>query len=595
MVRTATPAASIVKIPSLALLAVLIMYGGACRNPTQTDMAGSLDSIQRYPDPVPVEVSFQPDQPVFPVDFGSYSEKTYIISNAEGRRAFLVKTNGSTRLIQGTGTGIALSRTFAVNPDSYPGRLEHEASLLFNANPPPILQEAQARSLARTITYGTPPPEYTEGTTEKNFWVEDDDGNFIEVPATLRAIGSYSYVWVANANYDAGSAQDRDNKLNAEQVRLIADRFDGTLEADYKDGIFRNVSSIFGFEYGGGDGGHGGRDGDQHISILLYDIDYDYTSTQTGGVLGYFWSKDFFTQTYLDSYYAGSGSTAPRTNYSEIFYLDAHFADRFPAAIYSTLAHEYQHMIHFNMKNIRLPVLSSAIWFNEMCSMVAEDLVLGNIGFTPEAVRSYGPQLRLDIFAYHYAESGVSDWRYDPLDSGSVLRSYAGAFAFGAYLARNFGGAAFFHELLHNDAVNEAAISAAMAAPGAVGNGQGFGIELLRYGEALVLTDSPADANFRSLHREVVSILPDASGGDPVSYTALPIDLGTIQQYSLYTNSFVSNGYGPRTYLPAESPSLRPYGTSLHTQSSWDTITGDLTVVLEAPEDSAVTFYLIIR
>jgi hypothetical protein len=546
----------------------------------------------------PQDFLYHPDQPVYEVDFGTSSTLELTVRGADGLQLYLVKTNPSGTRVNALATGSAVSTwEYLVNSSStseslivnQPGtnsldRQEHEAALRFNANPPPIPQEAQARSLARTIAYGEPNPDYTEGITKKDFWVERADKTWTTISATLRAIGRYSYIWVADNNYDNGSTRDWDNKLTTAQAKLIRDKFDGTASAGYRDGIFRNVSTIFGHEYGGGEGGHGGRDGDQHISILLYDIDFDYSRTQTGGVFGYFWSKDFYPQEQL--------SSNLKTNYTEIFYLDAHFADKYPEAIYSTMAHEYQHMIHFNMKTIRLG-RSSATWFNELCSMVAEDLVLGNIGLDP---LKDGPQSRLDVFAYHYAESGVSDW----LSGNEVLKSYASAFAFGAYLARNFGGAGFFHELMHNDQVNEAAISAAMAAPGALGNGKGFIQELLRYSEALVLTASQSGEGLRSLNREDTRVVPenpvgDGSTGTGISYTALSIDLGSMQQYNLATSGVVSNQSGLRTYLPSTEIELRPYGSSVHTQESWINIPGVFPIELVAPIDTEIRFYLIAR
>jgi hypothetical protein len=572
---------------------LLVLLAGACHPPNQTVLSGSLDAVQLYPDPNPVEFTYQPESPVLPIDFGSFSEKTVILGNATGRQVFLVKANSSTRVIPGTGTGAALSRSLSLDPASYTDRREHEAALLFNANPPLIPPEPPVRSLTRAITYGETNPSYVVGST-KTFGVEKADGTWAGISATLRSIGRYSYIWVADGNFDDTSTRNWDNLITDAQAGLIRDKFDGTIAAGYKDGVFRNVSTIFGYEFGGGDASinAGGRDGDQHISILIYDIDADYASSQNGGVFGYFWSKDFYTQAQLDSYYASyyPYDPVPQTNLAEIFYLDAHFADKYPNDIYSTMAHEYQHMIHFNMKNVRLDK-NSAVWFNEMCSMVAEDLVLENIELDPV---TDGPQSRLDIFAYHYAESGVSDWLY----GDEVLKSYAGAFAFGAYLTRNFGGAAFFHELLYNNGVNEAAITTAMAAlsvDGSVDNGLGFSQELLRYGEALVLTAAPAGEGLRSLNKAVTSTLADAVAGDTISYTALPINLDDIQQYNLSTGYLVSNGFGLRTYHPLDTPSLRPYGSSIHTQDSWASISGDLEIILEAPGDSAVRYYLIVR
>jgi hypothetical protein len=543
----------------------------------------------------PQDFLYHPAQPVYEVDFGTDSSLNLTVRGAEGLQLYLVKTNPSGAEVNALATGSAASTwEYLANSSStseslivnqpgtnYLDRQEHEAALRFNANPPPIPQEAQARSLARTIAYGEINPNYTEGITKKDFWVQKGD-TWIYLSATLRAIGRYSYIWVANAHPASGYTKDWNSHITNDQIGSIREKFDGTMKKDYTDGIFRNVSTIFGHEYGGGEGGHGGRDGDQHISILLYDIDGDYDEDQTGGVFGYFWGKDFYPQEQLN--------TNLKTNYAEIFYLDAHFADKYPEVIYSTMAHEYQHMIHFNMKTIRLG-RSSATWFNEMCSMVAEDLVLGNIDLDPA---KYGPQSRLDVFAYHYAEAGTAYWPNDYPDYYTLLKRYANTFAFGAYLARNFGGAGFFHELMHNDQVNEAAISAAMAAPGALGNGKGFNQELLRYNEALVLATSPASEGLRSMNRQVTSFVEDGPAGGGISYTALPIKLSAIGQYDL-DNQSGTNLLGMRSYLPDLELALRPYGTSIHTQESWANISGALSIVLKPPEDSTVRFYLVVQ
>ena len=249
---------------------------------------------------------YHPDRPVKAVEFVSGEPVNLTVYGAAGLQLYLVKVNTSAVQVEALATGSAVS-TWDYQPyiaaASEPAaelqssvkpllRQEHEAALLFNANPPPLPSELPVRSLARTIVYGETVPEYQEGITKRDFWVEGQNGEFITIPATLQAIGTYSYVWVADDNYST-SETTGDGNLTATQAGLIRDKFDGTMVTEYKDGIFRNVSTIFGHEYGGGDGGDGGRDGDQHISILLYDIDYDYLEGQNSGILGYFWGKDY--------------------------------------------------------------------------------------------------------------------------------------------------------------------------------------------------------------------------------------------------------------------------------------------------------------
>ena len=61
--------------------------------------------------------------------------------------------------------------------------------------------------------------EYSIGTTKK-FWIDDANGNFSQKTATLRAEGTYSYVWVVNDTYSSNSTLKNDNKINSVIVRV---------------------------------------------------------------------------------------------------------------------------------------------------------------------------------------------------------------------------------------------------------------------------------------------------------------------------------------------------------------------------------------
>ncbi|MFH2114455.1 MAG: hypothetical protein ABIJ86_08105, partial [Spirochaetota bacterium] len=323
----------------------------------------------------------------------------------------------------------------------------------------------------------------------------------------------------------------------------------------------------------------GGRDTDQHISILVYDVNFDYSSSQTGGTFGYFWAKDFYTQAQLDA-----ASSTYKTNYSELFYIDTNFTDRYMDMIVSTLAHEFQHMIHFNEKYVQHDQ-SSATWYNEMCAMVSEDLVLANIGLDPVID---GAQGRLSTFMYSYAESGIKDWVTSTWPA--TMKSYASAFAFGAYLARNYGGATFFQNLLANTLTNETSVTAALAAGG---YSDTFEDVLRHYGETMVFADKPPNSTVKTFKQAVTTVL------DGISYTAVSIDLFNIydfRQYNQDAESWVESA-GFRTYAPAEAVELRPYGNSIHTQTSWSNITNniDFAITLTEPNDPAVEYFLMVK
>jgi hypothetical protein len=531
--------------------------------------------------------------PVYPVDFAGSASLNLTVSGAAGKSVYLVKENtaSTNSTLSGGGSAASVrevvpySQALVAAPEQYlpdPSRvrrMEKADAAAFNANPPVNPSLAKSPSLlgiqrSGSVTYGAGASGLVQDTSTKQFWVQSSTGAWVQITATLRAIGQYCYVWVNNANYSATSALDNDNLITSAQALALMEKFDGSSAASYNDGIFKNDTNVFGYEYGGGSGGDGGRDGDQHIAILVYDIDGDYASTQSGGVLGYFWGKDYYDQATLD---AALGAGAIKTNYNEMFYIDCHFTDHYPSMITSTLAHEYQHMIHFNIKSL-VQGLSSPAWYNEMCSMVAEDLVLANIGLNPAID---GPIDRLHEYSYHYAESGVNDW----LTGNDVLKSYASAFAFGAYLERNYGGAALFKSMVANASVGEASITAALSAQGYTDT---FGDAFRHYGESLVFTDIPIGSAVKTLKHTTSATIGS------ISYTSSSVDYATIQQYNM-SSGWVSGAYGLRIYDPSTSVALRSYGTSVHSKSTWQNVTGSLSISLTAPADSNVKFFIMVK
>lgn len=558
----------------------------------------SYTSAASYAMAITLSYEYTTANPVFPVNFNDTALKKVRISGAAGKQLFLVKANVKPSAVAAASTGSSASVNellpytsgrvaMAASVEHFVNRVEwweDPEVLAFNANPPPIVAGSAPRSLpgmepSRSIVYGETTP-HTVDVTTKTFWVQNASKAWIEIQATLRAMGTYSYIWVADANYDDTSGTiDDDNKLTTVQAQYLQTKFDGTAGNSFYDGLFRNVTNIFGYEYGGGDGGDGGRDGDQHISILVYDVDFDYSSSQAGGVFGYFWGKDFYTEQQLIE----RGWTS-KTNLAEIFYIDAHFTDNYTDAMVSTLAHEFQHMIHFNEKFVQHGQ-NSATWYNEMCSMVCEDLVLENIGLDPV---TDGAQGRLPTFMYSYAESGIKDWVTSTWPSS--MKSYASAFAFGAYLARNYGGATFFQNLLSNNLTNEASITAALAEGGYPDT---FEDAFRYYGEAMVFDDQPPNSTVKTFKQAVTTELSD------ISYTAMAIDLfdiDTFWQYNQDTGSWVESA-GFRTYAPEEAVELRPFGNSIHTQTSWTNITNnvDFEITLTEPSEPAVEYFLMVK
>jgi hypothetical protein len=193
--------------------------------------------------------------------------------------------------------------------------------------------------------------------------------------------------------------------------------------------------------------------------------------------VGYFWNKDNLVDTgdiqtpsnqrlmfYIDaSLYSKVTSQAGETAWAETNY--------WPEEIYSTLAHEFQHMIQFYQKGLvsRQDGLTADVWINEMCSMLIEDLlaekmgVSGPRGVAPEdgtAGKPHNQAGRPPVFNYW------TDYPWYPEQAWTGSRAYvpySAAYMLGAWLIRNYGGAETLRKIVQSPDLNESAILNAVA------------------------------------------------------------------------------------------------------------------------------------
>lgn len=393
---------------------------------------------------------------------------------------------------------------------------------------------------------------------KRNFWVENATGAWVEKTAILSSIGTYSYVWIAEENLNASSASSSDNLVTHDQLKVLTEKFDS---------MYSPVTTIFGNKYAVQSSGL--IPPQEKISILVYDIDGDYEPSQNSGVFGYFWEKDF--------YLGGANGTIDyynlKTNEDELFYLDVHFLDVFPAGMYSTLAHEFQHMLHYIQKSVGFGYQSS-VWYNEMLSLVCEDLVSQYLDVGLED----GPQSRLPEFIYSYYESGLMDW----LSGDDVLKSYAGIYTFGAFITRNYGGAQFIKDIASSRSVDNASINDALKKSSSYANDT-FDTLYKAFGRSLCYPDIPLSYALPSLN-----ITSSVTVGS-YDYTVFPINL---QNYSYYAGSeqkyglmmFDSSNYG--------NVDLRPYGVSVH---YWGKGSGNVSLEFTPSHTISEKIYIIVE
>jgi len=147
---------------------------------------------------------------------------------------------------------------------------------------------------------------------EESFWTVNIATNqFVQVPAILKKIGKHCYVYL-----------EKGRELDQETIDSIAKEFDNR--------IYAIDTATFGSEP------NPGIDGDERITLLLLDIQ-DGWEPGKGYVAGYFFP--------LNEY---STKDFPQSNEREMFYLDINPADPKSPDYMGVIAHEFQHMIHWN-------------------------------------------------------------------------------------------------------------------------------------------------------------------------------------------------------------------------------------------------------
>lgn len=239
----------------------------------------------------------------------------------------------------------------------------------------------------------------------------------------LRAVGDHCFVWF----------KSKDSLTNPSQIQLenVANNFDEiytketfifgsnipVIKTQVQDDIDEAVIPV--------------NSNNKKVHIIVYDLDNDANAHSKAVLMGYFWSLDFYKNNFLAT---PAANTSNRSNECECIHIDSYMLRENEKEIYSTLGHEFQHLLHFVNKSLNTydgqRMQYSDTWFNEMMSMVCEDIMLTQLGLPVSA----GPQNRLDLFNQTFY-AGFTTW----FDGDDCLISYANAYAFGAFLLRNYG------------------------------------------------------------------------------------------------------------------------------------------------------------
>ncbi len=497
----------------------------------------------------------------FYVETDGYVDLTYTLDGLNGEDVYFVLTNTNpydavtNPVISGSvsaGKAARSPRRSLVSADQARTRTPAHIQA-FNAKPP-ALGRGSAKAAA-SLVVPEPVYDYTEGVSTRQFYdangaaIDADGpgvGDDITAQVVRTVVGSTTLViWVDDSEWSTNESDI--HKVTPNRVVALADKF---LTSGTNNDIYDWVTNIFGAPWG------------PHIyaadligwsplevHILMFDIDGDgLPGAGEARTVGYFYARDNFRHT-------DSGAVTDKSNELVMFTMDAalfgchdtgdddldgydwDLTDSWPATVVSTLAHEFQHMIHFYQKGV-LKGANSETWLNEMASQVAEDLIASKLATDgprgvayddPTAGAANNTAGRLPYFNY-YNDISLTGW-----GTVDVLGSYGISYAFGAYLARNFGGAHFFQDLVQSSYGDYRAVEDAI---GQAGWSYTFADALRLWGAAVLLSDNAlGDAATDDQRYNWADWFSD-------TVSSITYDLGSINLYNYNAGTLV----GPWLY-----------------------------------------------
>ncbi|HHY55821.1 MAG TPA: hypothetical protein GYA08_10330 [Chloroflexi bacterium] len=247
------------------------------------------------------------------------------------------------------------------------------------------------------------PQTYTVGDRE-SFWVHNSDlKRNIEIEAELIYQTDVANVWVeVGQNFDRG------------RIERAIDRFSHI--------AYPALVSAFGSE------SNPGIDGDPRLHVL-------HTAQMGAGVAGYFYSADKYTK-----------AVNPFSNEKEIFFINLNWLNgqRDTTTYETVLAHEFQHMIHWNQDR------GEDLWLNEGLSEYAQE------------VAHYAADMGFAFAFLADPDLTLTTWSPDP---GANAPHYGASYLFVAYLAQRFGNE-FLSRLVAEQRNGANGVDAVLAAMG---------------------------------------------------------------------------------------------------------------------------------
>lgn len=300
------------------------------------------------------------------------------------------------------------------------------------------------------------------------------------------------------------------------------------------------------------------------INILIGDIFSDNTNKMAAtdnGVMGMVCQKDLYA-----SGVKGKNTVVDASNSGNYFYLDSYWAVKDEKEAFSTMAHEFQHLIGFGLKYVEYALEYDSYYLTEMLSMLTEDMMQEYLEVSDNNVAL----ARLPLFNRYYFLLGLNEFSQDEY----MAIAYANAYSFGAWLSRQYGGTKLIHEMALNKYVG---IDCMVNAVNTVTGKDYSYLDLLRkYTQALVFTNT--DYAYPTMNKDAETSITYNS----YTYPMKAIDLWHLD-YRLEVKSNSNVKYdGPQYFSSSTGYKLPPYGFTLHKIGTVDADAKSVNLTLSA-------------
>ena len=250
---------------------------------------------------------------------------------------------------------------------------------------------ARAAATAQTIDRSNSQLNLVVGETEKNIWVGTDVNlsTFEQLPATLRAIGTYCNVWVLDDCWtDVEASGKQIDTALAEKMASFFDQvyaLETNLYGKESDQIFYLTGPVSSLTYNSFalENMEKLSNTGTKVNLVVCDIGADYGEDIQCETLGYFRNTDYYPN--LEDLKTMTGQTITESDYpfysneGKYLYIDAPTCVSAVSNVMTIITHEYQHLITWGRKTMKHYASKGYIRadsaYYEMMAMVGEDFM----------------------------------------------------------------------------------------------------------------------------------------------------------------------------------------------------------------------------